>query len=60
MGQKHLSLDLIIDHVAGLLNGFSDAVSRGIPSTTLNTKLKKDFPTNEATFACLQVNPSVE
>ena len=51
---------MLIDYVIGILNGFADTVSRGIPSTTLNTKLKEDFSTNENVFACLQVNPSVK
>ena len=44
---------MIIDHVIGILNGFADAVSRGIPFITLDIKLKKYFSTNEAAFACL-------
>ena len=39
MGQKHLGIDLRIVHVRGKQNGFADAVSRGIPTTTLETHL---------------------
>ena len=60
MTQKNLGIGMIIDHVIGILNGFADAVSRGVPSITLNTNLKKYFATNKAAFACLQVNPSVK
>ena len=60
MAQKNLGIDVIIDHVIGILNGFADAVSRGVSSITLDSHLKKDFATNEAAFACLQVNPSVK
>ena len=59
MAQKNLGIDVIIDHVIGILNGFADAVSRGEPSVTLDTHLKKDFSTNVAVFACLQVSPTV-
>ena len=63
MAQKNLGIDVIIDHVIGLLNGFADAVSRGEPSVTLDIylkKLKKDFSNNAAPFACLQVSPAVK
>ena len=60
MTQKNLEIDMTIDHVIGILNGFTDAVIRGISATTLNTKHKKYFLTNEAASACLQVNPSVK
>ena len=60
MAQKNLGIDVIIDHVIGILNGFADAVSRGEPSVTLDTHLKKDFSTNAAVFACLQVSPAVK
>ena len=59
MAQKNLGIDVIIDHVIGILNGFADAVSRGVPSITLDSHLKKDFATNDAAFACLQVSPTV-
>ena len=60
MAQKNLEINMIIDHVIGILNGFIDAVSRGVPSTTLDTHLNTDFSTNKAAFACLQVSPSVK
>ena len=60
MAQKYLGIDVIIEHVIGKLNGFADAVSRGEPSVTLDTHLKKDFTTNAAAFACLQVSPAVK
>ena len=60
MAQKNLGIDVIIDHVIGILNGFADAVSRGVPSVTLDTHFKKDFSTNAADFSCLQVSPSVK
>ena len=60
MAQKNIRIKMIIDHVIGILNGFADAVSRGVPSITLNTHLKKDFFTNKAAFVCLQVSPSVK
>ena len=60
MAQKNLGIDVIIDHVIGILNGFADPVSRGVPSITLDSHLKKYFATNEAAFACLQVSPSVK
>jgi len=59
MAQKHLGMDVLIEHVIGELNGFTDAVSRGEPSVTLNTHLKKDFTTNTAASACLQVSSAV-
>ena len=59
IAQKNLGIDVIIDHVIGILNGFADAVSRGEPSVTLDKHLKKDFSTNAAAFACLQVSPIV-
>ena len=38
MVQKNLGIDVIIDHVIGILNGFSDAVSRGDrPSHLIHT-----------------------
>ena len=51
MAQKNLGIDVIIEHVIGILNGFADTVSRGEPSVTLDTHLKKDFTTNDAAFA---------
>ena len=60
MAQKNLGTDVIIEHVIRILNGFADAVSRVVPSITLDSHLKKDFATNEAAFACLQVNPLVK
>ena len=60
MAQKNLGIDVIIDHIIVILNGFTDAVSRGKLSVTLNTHLKKNFSTNAATFACLQVIPAVK
>ena len=60
MAQKYLGIDVIIDHIIGILNGFADAVSRGFPAVTLNTHLKKDFSTNAAAFSYLQVSPSVK
>ena len=60
MAQKNLGIDIIINHVIGILNGFTDVVSRKIPSITLDIKFKKDVSINEAAFACLQVNPSVK
>ena len=60
MDKKNLGIDVIVDHVIGILNGFADAVSRGVPSVTLDTPLKKDFSTNAAAFACLQVSLSVK
>ena len=59
MAQKHLGIGVLIKNVIGKLNGFADAVSRGKPSVTLNTHLKKDFTTNAAAFACLQISPAV-
>ena len=53
MAQKHLGIDVLIEHVIKKLNGFADAVSRSEPSVTLDTHLKKDFTTNDAVFACL-------
>ena len=44
MAQKNLGIDVIIDHVIGILNGFADAVSRGVPSITLDSHLMKDLP----------------
>ena len=41
MAQEHLGIDILIEHVIRKLNRFSDAVSRGEPSVTLNTHLKK-------------------
>ena len=58
MAQKNLGTNMVINHVISILNKFADTIGRGIPSTTLDTKLKKDFSTNEATFASLQINPS--
>ena len=60
MVQKNLGINIIIDHVIRILNGFADAVSRGKPSVILNTHLKKDLSTNAAAFACLQVSPAVK
>ena len=60
MAQKNLGIDVIIDHVIGILNGFVDTVNRGKPSVTLNTHLKKDYPTNPAAFTCLQVSLAVK
>ena len=59
MAQKNLDIDVIIEHVIGKFNGFADAVSRGEPSVTLDTHLKKYFTTNAAAFAGLQVSPAV-
>ena len=59
MAQKYLGIDVIIKHVRGKLNGFANAVSKGDPSVTLDTHLKKDFITNAAAFACLQISPAV-
>ena len=58
MGQKYLGIDLRIVHVRGKRTGFADAVSRGIPTNTLETHLQKDFPTNDSVLTCLQVNQS--
>ena len=58
MAQKNLGIDVIIEHVIGKLNCFADAVSRGELSVTLDTNLRKDFTTNDAAFACLQVSPA--
>ena len=58
MAQKNLGIDMIIDYVIGILNGFADAVSRGVPSTTLDTHFKKDFLTNKAAF-CLFTGQSI-
>ena len=60
MAQKNLGINVIIDHVIGILNGFADAVSRGVPKITLDSHLKKDLATNDAAFACLQVSPAVK
>ena len=60
MAQKNLGIDVIIERVIGKLNGFADAVSRGELAITLDTHLKKDFTTNDAAFACLQVSPVVK
>ena len=43
MTQKNLGIDMIIDHINGILNGYTDAVSSRVPSITLDTKLKKVF-----------------
>ena len=43
MAQKTLGIDIIIDHVIGILNRYTDIVSRRIPSITLDTKLKKIY-----------------
>ena len=59
MAQKHLEIKVLIEHVIEKLNGFADTVSRGEPPVTLDTHLKKDFTTNNAVFACLQVSPAV-
>ena len=59
MGQKYLGIDIDVEHVPGKLNGFADAVSRGRPSKTLNTILKKEYPTNDDVLSCLQVDSSV-
>ena len=50
MAQKNLGIDVIIDHIIGILNGFADAVSRGVPSVTLNTYLKKISPPTQLLF----------
>ena len=42
MGQKYVGIDIIVEHVLGKVNGFADAVSRGRPSKTLTTILKKN------------------
>ena len=55
MAQKNLEIDMIINQVIGILNRYVDAVSRDIPETTFNTKLKTDFLTNKAAFAFLLV-----
>ena len=47
MAQKNLGIDVIIDHVIGILNGFADAVSRGVLSITLDTQLNQDFATKK-------------
>ena len=60
MAQENLGIDVIIDYVIGMLNGFADTVSRGVPSVTLNTHLNKDFSISAAAFACLQVSLSVK
>ena len=44
MAQKYLGINVIIKHVIGKLNGFADTVSRGKPSITLDTHLKKISP----------------
>ena len=44
MAQKHLGINVLIEHVIRKLNGFADAVSRGEPSVTLDTHLKKISP----------------
>ena len=59
MGQKYLGIDIDVEHVPGKLNGFADAVSCGRLSKTLNTILKKEYPTNNEVFSCLQVDSSV-
>ena len=41
MAKKNLGINVIIDHVIGILNGFADAVSRDKLSVTLDTHLKK-------------------
>ena len=59
MGQKTLGINLKVINVHEKANYFADAVSRGIHSTTLETHLWKEFPTNDSVLACLQVDQSV-
>lgn len=59
MGQKYLGIDSNVEHVPGELNGFADAVSRGHPSKTLDTILKKEYPTNDDVLSYLQVGSLV-
>ena len=40
MAQKHLGIDVLIEHIIRKLNGIADAVSRCEPSVTLNKHLK--------------------
>ena len=60
MAQENLIINVIIDHIIGILNGFADAVSRGKPYVTLDTHLKNYFSTKAIAFACLQVSPAVK
>ena len=60
MGQKYLGIDIDVEHVQGKLNGFTNAVSRDRQSKTLNTILKKEYPTNDDVFTCIQVDSSVK
>ena len=53
MAQKHLGINVLIEHVIRKLNDFADAVSRGDPSVTLDKHLEKDFTTNAAALVCL-------
>ena len=59
MGQKYLGIDIDVEHVQGKLNGFTNAVSRDRQSKTLNTILKKEYPTNDDVLSCLQVGSLV-
>ena len=60
MTQKNLGIDVIINHVIGILNCYTDIINRGDPSVTLDTNPQKDFFTNAAAFACLQVSSTVK
>lgn len=59
MGKKYLGIDIDVKHVAGKLNGFAHAVSRGRPSKTLYTIFKREYPTTKDVLSCLQVDFSV-
>ena len=60
IGQKILGLDMKLFHDPEKLNGFVDAVSLGVLSLALDNHLKKDYPTNKSTLACLQVDQLVK
>ena len=52
---KHCDIRMDVEHVAGLLNYFADAISRGKPKYTLESKFKRKCPNNRDALNCLQV-----
>ena len=52
---KYSRVGLDVEHLAGILNFFADAISRGTPIETLHSHFKSKCPTNTLAKQCLQV-----
>ena len=56
---KNCNVGMDVEHVAGILNFFADAISRGLLAETLNPLFKCKCPSNTGALSCLQVPLSV-